>query len=96
MTLVVGLLTQHLGTATVIRFIACALALIVVVFAWQARSHVWIVAIAAVAVLWNPAFPLPFSGVGWDAAHVLAATIAMAAALFVRQRMEGTSVRASR
>ena len=42
----------------VIRYVVSILALIVAVFAWQARQWWWIVGLAPIAVLWNPVLPI--------------------------------------
>ena len=43
---------------TVIRYVVSILALIVAVFAWQARQWWWIIGLAPIAVLWNPVVPI--------------------------------------
>ena len=43
---------------TVIRYVVSILALIVAVFAWQARQWWWLVGLVPIAVLWNPIFPI--------------------------------------
>jgi len=57
----------------VIRFGAAILALIMVVFAYQAKQWWWIPVLIAIAVLWNPVFPLLFHGQVWVAAQLVAA-----------------------
>ena len=42
----------------VIRYVVSILALIVAVFAWQARQWWWIIGLAPIAVLWNPVLPI--------------------------------------
>ena len=42
----------------VVRYVVSILALIVVVFAWQARQWWWIIGLVPIAVLWNPVFPI--------------------------------------
>lgn len=56
-----------------IRFVVAILALIVAWFGIRAGQWWWSVAFLAVAVLWNPVFPLDLSGVWWAGAHILAA-----------------------
>lgn len=43
---------------TVIRYIVSIFALIVAWFAWQARHWWWSPLLVAIAVLWNPVFPI--------------------------------------
>jgi hypothetical protein len=56
----------------VFRYTTAILALIVLVFAWQARYWWWLPVMLAVAVAWNPVFPLDISGPWWLAAQYVA------------------------
>lgn len=67
-----------------IRFAVSILALIVCVFAVQARQWWWVLALGPVAVAWNPVLPLPFTGLLWQIAHFAAALVFVAAGLLVR------------
>lgn len=58
-----------------ISYPASILAVIVCVFAVQARQLWWIVALAPIAVLWNPVLPLPFDGIIWQVAQFVAALV---------------------
>ena len=42
----------------IVRYAVAILALIVAVFAWQARQWWWIVVLVPIAVLWNPILPI--------------------------------------
>ncbi len=42
----------------IIRYAVAILALIIAVFAWQARQWWWSVVMVAIGVLWNPVFPI--------------------------------------
>ena len=42
----------------VIRYIVAILALVIAVFAWQARQWWWLIGLVPIAVLWNPVFPI--------------------------------------
>ena len=65
-----------------VRFIVAILALIVGWFAMQAGQWWWSIVFAAVAIVWNPVYPLELSGPWWMAAHVgVAALFAVAGAL---------------
>jgi len=57
----------------VIRFGVAILALIMVVFAYQAKQWWWIPVLVALAVVWNPVFPFLFHGQVWVAAQLVAA-----------------------
>jgi hypothetical protein len=71
---------------TVIRFAASILALIVAVFAWQARQWWWLLGLVPIAVLWNPIVPFGFDGDGWLGAQYGGALVFIAAALLISIR----------
>ncbi|MBX3194385.1 MAG: DUF6804 family protein [Schumannella sp.] len=68
----------------VIRYVVSILALIVAFFAFQARHWWWIPLLIAIAVGWNPVFPIPFDGPLWVAAQYLAIIVFVLAAAFVK------------
>ena len=64
-----------------IRFIVAIMALIVAWFALQGGQWWWTIVFFAVAVVWNPVFPVPTVGPWWIAAHIgVAALFAVAGA----------------
>ena len=65
--------------APLVLFIASIFGLIVGWFALQARHWWWIPVFLAIAVLWNPVMPFPFSGVVWTTAQPVAAVVFLAA-----------------
>jgi len=67
-----------------IRFVVAILAVIVAWFAFQARHWWWIPVFAAIAVLWNPIFPLAFDGPVWTAAQPVAAIVFLVAGATIR------------
>jgi len=69
-----------------IRFGVSILALIVAVFAWQARQWWWLPLLVGVAVLWNPVFIIQIEGDVWLAAHYVAAIVFIAVAVLVKIR----------
>jgi len=70
---------------TVIRFIVSIFALIVAVFAWQAGQWWWLVPLAAVAVLWNPVFPIELGQAElWMALQYVAAAVFIAAGILIK------------
>lgn len=69
----------------VIRLAAAILALIMLVFALQARHWWWAPVLAAVAIVWNPVVPLPFSGQGWALAQIGGAAVLAAAGLTIKR-----------
>ena len=69
-----------------IRFLVSILALIVAVFAWQAKQWWWIGALAAVAVLWNPVVPIELERDLQLGLHYGAAVVFLAAGILIRIR----------
>jgi hypothetical protein len=70
----------------VVRFAVSILALIIGVFARQARQWWWLLPLLAIAVLWNPVFPLALDPDVWLAAHYIAALVFIAVGILVRIR----------
>lgn len=56
-----------------IRYAVAILSLIEAVFVYQARRWAWLPGPVIIAVLWNPAIPLPFSGKAWAIGQLVAA-----------------------
>lgn len=75
-----------LGTETfiVFRFIVSILALIIAVFAFQARHWWWIPVMAVIALIWNPVFPIEFDGTWWQAAQYLAIVVFVLAGVLIK------------
>ncbi len=69
--------------APFVAYTVTILALIVAWFAVQARQWWWAVPMAAIAIAWNPVYPLGLSGPVWLAAHVAAAAAFLAAGAMV-------------
>ena len=67
-----------------VRFVVSILALIVAWFAAQARQWWWIPVFVAIAVLWNPIFPFPFSGPVWIAAQAAGAVVFLIAGAMIK------------
>ncbi|GAB3606830.1 hypothetical protein GCM10027413_22390 [Conyzicola nivalis] len=71
---------------TIIRFAVCALALIVSVFAWQARMWWWIIGLGPIALLWNPVFPVELDDNTWLTVEYVAALVFIAAGILIKIR----------
>lgn len=67
-------------------FATAILALIVGWFAFRARQWAWVLIFVAIAVLWNPVLPFPFSGIVWDIAQPAAALVFLAAGAVIKTR----------
>jgi hypothetical protein len=70
--------------APLVLFIASIFALIIAWFAVQARHWWWVPVFVAVAVLWNPVAPFPFSGVVWISAQPVAAVVFLVAGATIK------------
>ncbi|MBF0816638.1 hypothetical protein B5M43_013205 [Microbacterium sp. MEC084] len=70
--------------ATIVLFIVAIFAMITAWFAFQARQWWWIIVFAAIAVLWNPAYPFPFEGPLWTAAQPVAAVTFLTAGALIK------------
>jgi len=69
----------------VIRYVVSIFALIVAVFGWQARQWWWIVPLAAIAVLWNPVFPIELNSPDvWLGLQYGAALVFLAAGILIK------------
>lgn len=70
---------------TVIRYVVAIFALIVAVFAWQARHWWWIIGLAPIAVLWNPVVPIDLGNADlWLGLQYVAALVFIAAGVFIK------------
>jgi hypothetical protein len=82
--LLIGVALIETETYIVIRFIVAILALIVMVFAYQARQWWWMPLLLAVAVLWNPVYPFDIAGPWWLGAQYLAILVFVVAGGFIK------------
>lgn len=82
-TLLVGIIYIGEAGASIIRFIVAILAVIIAWFAVPAKQWWWLLPMTAVAVLWNPVFPLSFTGDLWVVTHIVAAIVSVAAGSFI-------------
>jgi hypothetical protein len=76
--LLAGVALISLDGYIAIRFGVSILALIVAVFAWQARQWWWLPVLVAIAVAWNPVVVIPLEGDLWLGAHYVAAILFIA------------------
>lgn len=66
-----------------VRFIIAILALIIGWFALQARQWWWAPVMLAIAVLWNPLYPLALPEPWWVGAHIVAAALFLTAGAMI-------------
>ena len=71
---------------TFIRFAVSILALVVSVYAWQAKQWWWLCALVPIAVIWNPVVPVEFEGDAWLGAQYVAALAFTAAGILIKIR----------
>jgi hypothetical protein len=84
--LLAGIGLVGLDVYIIIQFAVSILALIVAVFAWQARQWWWIPLLAAVAVLFNPVVPVELEPNVQLAAHYISALVLIVVAIAVKVR----------
>ncbi len=84
-TLIVAVAFVGSDWFTVFRFVVSILALIVAWFAVQARHWWWVPVFVAIAVLWNPVYPFPFSGIFWILAQPIAGSTFLLAGILIRK-----------
>jgi len=72
------------GPYIIVRFVVSILALVIAVFAWQARQWWWLPLLAAIAVAWNPVFIIPITGDLWLALHYVAVLVFVVVGIFVK------------
>ena len=83
--LLVGVALLPTDLFLIIRFVVSILALIVAVFAWQARQWWWLIGLIPIAVLWNPVFPIDLGLPDlWLALQYVAAIVFLAAGILIR------------
>ena len=83
--LLIGVALINSDGFIVIRFIVSIFALIVSVFAWQARQWWWVVPLAVVAVLWNPVLAIDLAQPDlWLGLQYVAAIVFIAAGILIR------------
>jgi hypothetical protein len=82
--LLVGVALIEQGGFIAIRYVTAILALIVMVFAFQARHWWWIPFMLAIAVAWNPVFPLPLEGPVWVGAQYVAILVFALAGVLIK------------
>ena len=72
------------GWFTIFRYAIGILALIVCVFAYQAKQWWWILGLVPIAIIWNPVLPLDFAPPVWYGLHLAAAIVFVAAGLLIK------------
>jgi hypothetical protein len=82
--LLVGVALIESDGFIVIRYVVAILALVVMVFAFQAKQWWWMPLLLAIAVAWNPVFPLDIAGPWWIAAQYLAILVFVLAGIFIK------------
>lgn len=82
--LFIGILLIDSQTFIVFRYIIAILALIILVFAYQAKHWWWIPVMLAIAAIWNPVFPLDISGGIWVGAQYVAVLVFVLAGVLIK------------
>lgn len=84
--LLAGLALLNSEGFIVIRFAVSILALVVAVFAWQAKQWWWLIGLVPIAVLWNPVFPVELDPDVRLGAEYVAALVFIAAGILIKIR----------
>ncbi len=83
--LLAGLALLETDGYLVIRFAVSILALIVAVFAWQARQWWWLIGLVPIAVLWNPIVLIELGMPSvWSALQYVAVIVFLVAGILIR------------
>lgn len=69
-----------------IRFPVSILAVIVCVYAWQAKQLWWFIGLVPIAVLWNPVVVIELHGQFWVALQFVAALVFIVAGILIKIR----------
>ncbi|WP_430592101.1 DUF6804 family protein [Humidisolicoccus flavus] len=91
--IVVGIAILESEAYLLIRFLVTIFALIIAVFAVQAKQLWWAAPMAVIAVLWNPAFPIELDPTVWMGAQYLAILAFGAAGLRIKQPFEESDLK---
>ena len=91
--LLVGTALIESDAFIVFRYIVAILALIVLVFAFQAKHWWWIPVMLAIAVLWNPVFPIDIDGPLWVGAQYIAILVFVVAGVLIKVRVKPEDAR---
>ena len=84
--LLIGVALIGTGPFTVILYVVSIFALIVLVFAWQARAWLWMPFLLAIAVVWNPVWPFGIEGDLWLGLQYVAALVFILSGTFIKDR----------
>lgn len=87
-TLLLAPVLVGVGWSLLVLYVASILALITGWFAVQAKQWWWVPVFVAIALVWNPVVPMPFTGPLWSAAQPVAAAIFLAAGATIRVRAQ--------
>lgn len=83
--LVAGVALIESDGFTVIRYVVSIFALIVAVFAWQAKQWWWLIGLVPIAILWNPVLPIDLGAPEvWLALQYVASLVFAAAGAFIK------------
>lgn len=97
-TIALGIGLALIGTElfTVVLYAVSILAIIVAVFAVQARSFWWLIGLAPIAVLWNPVWPIALPEDPWRFLQIAAIGVFMAAGLRIKVPVDAAASAAVR
>lgn len=80
----------------VILFVTAIMALILCVYAIQAKAYWWLLGLVPIAIIWNPILPLGLSGQGWQFLQLAGALVFVFSALLIKVPNDPDPVRSTR
>ena len=86
LVLLAGIALLGSDTFIVVNYVVSILALIVSVFAWQAKQWWWLIGLLPIAVAWNPVFPIEVDPDVWLGLQYGAALVFIAAGILIKIR----------
>jgi hypothetical protein len=69
---------------TWLLYVTAILALILCVFAWQAKQWWWLIGLIPIAVLWNPVWPITYPDTIWRVMQLAAALVFIFAGILIK------------
>ena len=79
-----GVLIIDSGPYIIVRFVVSILALVIAVFAWQARQWWWLAPLGAIAVAFNPVVMISIAGDLWLALHYVTVLVFVVVGILVK------------
>lgn len=79
-----GLALLDVGSFIIIRYVVSILAVIMCVFAIQAKAWWWLIGLVPIAIIWNPVVVIELHGQGWVSIQFIAAIVFIIAGIRIK------------